>query len=163
MIDLQLNGYKGVDFNGDGVSTDAIRRACLAYRADGGHRLLATVITDELSTMAARIGRLAAAHREDPTVRDVMAGIHVEGPFISPEPGYVGAHPARHVRPATVAAAETLVAAGEGLVRSRTLAPGPGARVAGELQVNEGRCSRATTTARPPRGRGGAGSRRVAG
>ncbi|MFM8707132.1 MAG: N-acetylglucosamine-6-phosphate deacetylase, partial [Planctomycetia bacterium] len=123
MIDLQLNGYKGVDFNGDGVSTDAIRRACLAYRADGGHRLLATVITDELSTMAARIGRLAAAHREDPTVRDVMAGIHVEGPFISPEPGYVGTHPARHVRPATVAAAETLVAAGEGLVRIMTLAP----------------------------------------
>jgi N-acetylglucosamine-6-phosphate deacetylase len=73
--------------------------------------------------MAARIGRLAAAHREDPTVRDVMAGIHVEGPFISPEPGYVGAHPARHVRPATVAAAETLVAAGEGLVRIMTLAP----------------------------------------
>jgi N-acetylglucosamine-6-phosphate deacetylase len=123
VIDLQLNGYKGVDFNGDGVSTDEIRRACLAYRADGGLRLLATVITDELSTMAARIGRLAAAHREDPKVRDVMAGIHVEGPFISPEPGYVGAHPARHARPATVAAAETLVAAGEGLVRIMTLAP----------------------------------------
>lgn len=123
MIDLQLNGYKGVDFNADDVSVDDLRRACLAFRADGGARMLATVITDDLARMAARIGRLAAAHRDDAMIRDVMAGIHVEGPFISPEPGYVGAHPARHVQPATVAAAESLVAAGGGLVRLVTLAP----------------------------------------
>ena len=123
MIDLQLNGYKGVDFNADDVSADDLRRACLAFRGDGGGRMLATVITDDLSLRAARIGRLAAAHRSDATVRDIMAGIHVEGPFISPEPGYVGAHPARHVLPATVAAVDSLVAAGGGLVRLVTLAP----------------------------------------
>ena len=123
VLDLQLNGYKGVDFNADGVSADDLRRACLAFRAYGGDRMLATVITDDLARMAARIGRLAAAHRDDEVVRDVMAGIHVEGPFINPEPGFVGAHPARHVQPATVSAAETLVAAGAGLVRLVTLAP----------------------------------------
>ena len=123
MLDLQLNGYQGIDFNADDVSVDDLRRACLAFRAAGGGRMLATVITDDLARMAARISRLAAAHRADATIRDVMAGIHVEGPFISPEPGYVGAHPARHVLPATVAAAEALVASGDGLVRLVTLAP----------------------------------------
>jgi N-acetylglucosamine-6-phosphate deacetylase len=123
VIDLQLNGYKGVDFNADDLSVDDLRRACLAFRGDGGGRMLATVITDDLDRMVGRIDRLAAAHRSDPTIRDIMAGIHVEGPFISPEPGYVGAHPARHVLPATVAAAESLVASGGGLVRLVTLAP----------------------------------------
>ena len=122
-FDLQLNGYKGVDFNGDDLSAAALRRACEAVRADGGGRMLATVITDRLDRMVARIARLAALHAADPLVADVMAGIHVEGPFISPERGYVGAHPPEHVLPAGPAAAELLVAAGRGLVRLVTLAP----------------------------------------
>ena len=122
-LDLQLNGYKGVDFNGDDLGPESLRRACEAVRADGGGRMLATVITDSLDRMTARIARLAAFRSQDPFVADVMAGIHVEGPFIAPNPGFVGAHPAEHVLPATIAAAERLVAAGEGLVRLLTLAP----------------------------------------
>jgi N-acetylglucosamine-6-phosphate deacetylase len=122
-FDLQLNGYKGVDFNGDDLSAAELRRACEAVRADGGGRMLATVITDRLDRMAARIDRLAELHAADPLVADVMAGIHVEGPFISPQRGYVGAHPPEHVLPATPAAADRLVAAGRGLVRLVTLAP----------------------------------------
>lgn len=122
-LDLQLNGYKGVDFNADGLTAADLRRACQAVQADGGGRMLATVITDQLDRMVARIGRLAELREADSTVADVMAGIHVEGPFISPRPGFVGAHPAAHVLPAHVAAAEVLVAAGRGLVRLVTLAP----------------------------------------
>ena len=122
-FDLQLNGYKGVDFNADDLSADALREACLAVRSDGGGRMLATVITDRLDRMAQRIGRLADLCAADPLVADVMAGIHVEGPFISPAPGFVGAHPAAHVVPASVDAAERLVHAGRGLVRLVTLAP----------------------------------------
>lgn len=122
-LDLQLNGYKGIDFNSDDLPASALRRACEAVRSDGGGRMLATVITDRLDRMQRRIARLTELHDTDPVVADVMAGIHVEGPFISPVPGYVGAHPAEHVVPATVAAAEPLVAAGRGLVRLVTLAP----------------------------------------
>lgn len=122
-FDLQLNGYKGVDFNADDLSAASLRRACEAVRADGGGRMLATVITDGIDRMAARIGRLAELREADPLVADVMAGIHVEGPFISPLPGFVGAHPAACVVPASVPAAERLVAAGRGLVRVVTLAP----------------------------------------
>jgi N-acetylglucosamine-6-phosphate deacetylase len=122
-LDLQLNGYKGVDFNADGLSATALRQACAAVRADGGGRILATIITDRLDRMVARIGRLAELRETDPLVAGVLTGIHVEGPFISPVPGFVGTHPAEHVIPATLDTAEQLVAAGRGLVRLVTLAP----------------------------------------
>lgn len=122
-LDLQLNGYKGVDFNADDLSGGDLRAACAAVRRDGGGRMLATIITDRLDRMTARINRLAKLHAADPVIADVMAGIHVEGPFINPQPGFVGAHPAEHVLPATPRAAGELVAAGGGLVRLVTLAP----------------------------------------
>jgi N-acetylglucosamine-6-phosphate deacetylase len=122
-FDLQLNGYKGVDFNADDLAAASLRRACAAVQADGGGRMLATVITDKIERMEARIGRLADLHAAEPAVAEVMAGIHVEGPFLSPLPGFVGAHPPAHILPATPAAAERLVAAGRGLVRLVTLAP----------------------------------------
>jgi N-acetylglucosamine-6-phosphate deacetylase len=123
MLDLQLNGYKGVDFNADDLTLDRMRRACAAVRADGGGRMLATIITDRLDAMAARIARLAQLHAADADIRDVMAGIHVEGPFINAGSGYVGAHPASHVIPASPEAAGRLLDAGGGLVRLVTLAP----------------------------------------
>jgi N-acetylglucosamine-6-phosphate deacetylase len=122
-LDLQLNGYKGVDFNADDLSAADLARACATVRAEGGGRMLATVITDRLERMEARIARLAELHAADDAVRDVVAGIHVEGPFISPLPGFVGAHPPAHVIPASVEAAGRLVDAGRGLVRLVTLAP----------------------------------------
>lgn len=122
-LDLQLNGYRGVDFNADDLSLEGMRQACAALKADGGGRMLATIITDRLDRMVARIERLAAHHAADAHIRDVMAGIHVEGPFISPLQGFVGAHPAKHVLPAEVSAARQLVDAGQGLVRLLTLAP----------------------------------------
>jgi N-acetylglucosamine-6-phosphate deacetylase len=122
-FDLQLNGYKGLDFNADHVDVTGLRAACEAVRQDGGGRILATIITDRLDRMTARISRLAELHAADPVIADVMTGIHVEGPFINPQPGFVGAHPAEHVLPASPHAAGDLIAAGCGLVRLVTLAP----------------------------------------
>lgn len=122
-FDLQLNGYKGVDFNDDHLGPEPLRHACAAVRADGGGRFLATVITDRLDLMTARIRRIVTLRSGDPFVAGILAGIHVEGPFISPLPGFVGAHPAEHVLPASIEAATRLLAAGEGLVRLVTLAP----------------------------------------
>ena len=122
-LDLQLNGYKGIDFNADDLTGGDLRAACEAVRRDGGGRMLATIITDRLDRMTARISRLAELHAADPLIADVMAGIHVEGPFINPQPGFVGAHPAEHVLPASTHAAHDLIAAGRGLVRLVTLAP----------------------------------------
>lgn len=122
-FDLQLNGFAGVDFGADDLRPPAVRRACEALRAAGGGTALATIITDSLDRMVARVRRLADAIEQDPVVAGVLAGIHVEGPFLRPDAGFIGAHPAEHARPATPDAARALVEAGRGHVRLVTLAP----------------------------------------
>ncbi|MEN6459670.1 MAG: N-acetylglucosamine-6-phosphate deacetylase [Thermoguttaceae bacterium] len=122
-VDLQVNGYAGVDFNQDDLSAADLQRVCRRLREDGVAVFLATIITDELPRMEARLARIAAIRRQEPLVRDVLGGIHVEGPFISDLPGYHGAHPRELVRPASVDAMKRLLDAAEGLVRLVTLAP----------------------------------------
>jgi len=122
-LDLQLNGYRGLDFGAADLTQKRLAGICRAYRADGGGRFLATVITDSLPSLEGRIGALADAIERDAEIRDTVAGIHVEGPFISAERGFVGAHPPEHACAATPDAMERLLDAGRGHVRMVTLAP----------------------------------------
>jgi N-acetylglucosamine-6-phosphate deacetylase len=122
-FDLQVNGYAGVDFNADDLALEQAAEACRRLAADGVDGILATIITDELATMRRRIARVAELRDADADIERMIQGIHVEGPFISGAPGYVGTHRAECVQTATVAAAEALVEAGAGLVRLVTLAP----------------------------------------
>ena len=64
--------------------------------------------------------RIVAA---DPLAREMAPGFHAEGPFISNETGYRGAHPADAVLPATLDAAAQLLDAAGPLLRILTLAP----------------------------------------
>jgi N-acetylglucosamine-6-phosphate deacetylase len=122
-IDLQVNGFAGIDFNSDGLSDERILTACRRIREDGVERFLPTIITADLSSMVRRIGRIADAIETDEEVASCVAGIHVEGPFISPLAGFVGAHPAQFACDATVDRVMRLVDAGRGHVRIVTLAP----------------------------------------
>ena len=69
-IDLQLNGYKGVDFNDDNLTAEALRLACQAIVTDGGQKMLATVITDHLDLMVSRIKRLTNLREQNKLIRD---------------------------------------------------------------------------------------------
>jgi len=122
-LDLQLNGYRGIDFNADELPVESIRGAVENLRHDGCGHCLATIITDSMDRMLARIARLRTAIESDPIIRSTLVGIHVEGPFINPEPGYHGAHPRQHVQRASPESAQRLVDAGGGWVRLLTLAP----------------------------------------
>ncbi len=122
-IDLQVNGYAGVDFNSASISDEEAVAVCGFLRQDGNAKVLATIITASPAAMIARIGRIAELIDDIPEVADVIAGIHVEGPFISPIDGFVGAHPAKEVVAATTEAARPLIDAGRGHVRLVTLAP----------------------------------------
>jgi len=118
-----VNGYAGKDFN-DATLTDADwHLACQRLRADGMAGILATIITDSIDSMSARLARVCRARQADPLVREMVWGLHIEGPFIDPQPGYVGAHPAAHAVPADLDKMRRLLDAGEGLVRLVTLAP----------------------------------------
>ncbi len=89
-VDLAVNGYAGVDFNEDNLSAEDLHVACQRLRQDGVAGILAGVVTDDLPRMLRRLKRIAAICRQDPLVREVVCGIHLDGPFIHNVPGYVG-------------------------------------------------------------------------
>lgn len=122
-VDLQVNGYGGVDFNADGMTGEQLQAACARLRQDGVRSILATVITDHLDAMASRIRTIVALREQDSLAKQIIAGIHIEGPFINETAGYRGAHPLDAVRLATTDAMQRLLDAGGGLVKLVTLAP----------------------------------------
>lgn len=134
-IDLQVNGYAGIDFNSDELTDADLLEACRRLVADDVEACLATVITADRERMLSRIARIVEfceTHRDESRV---IAGIHVEGPFINPDPGYVGAHPPYAVLEADLELAKRMLEAGRGRVRLLTLAPerDPGAKLTGYL------------------------------
>jgi N-acetylglucosamine-6-phosphate deacetylase len=98
LFDIQVNGYGGVDFQQAGLTADDLRRAARALRRDGCTRFFLTLVTSEWNGLLARLRHAKALRDADPELADAIAGWHVEGPFISGEPGFVGAHPPEHVR-----------------------------------------------------------------
>ena len=122
-FDLQVNGYAGVDFNIDDLSADALHAACVALDHHGVGGILATIITEEVGKMVGRLRRLATLRSQDALVRQMIAGFHVEGPFLNETPGYRGAHPVDAICPADLTIAKQLIDAGDGFVRLMTLAP----------------------------------------
>lgn len=122
-VDLQVNGYAGVDFHSDELTADQLHLACAALRRDGVAQILLTITTEDVARMERRLGRVVDLRERDPLARDVVAGIHIEGPFISPLDGYRGAHPRDAVRSADREAMKRLLDAAGGLTRLVTLAP----------------------------------------
>jgi N-acetylglucosamine-6-phosphate deacetylase len=122
-FDLQVNGYAGVDFNQDQLDAGQLHHACERLEADGIAGFLATIITDDLSAMCRRLSRLAELYEADPLAKRLIAGIHIEGPFLNERDGYRGAHPLEAIRPADVESMARLLDAARGLTRIVTLAP----------------------------------------
>jgi N-acetylglucosamine-6-phosphate deacetylase len=122
-VDLQVNGYMGVDFNDPRCTRAEIRQAALAMRADSVAAALPTIITAAPDVMLACIANLRQAMEADAEVSAVFRGLHIEGPFLSPRPGFVGAHPIEHTSTQDLSLLADLIAAGGELVRLLTLAP----------------------------------------
>jgi N-acetylglucosamine-6-phosphate deacetylase len=123
LFDLQVNGYAGVDFNQDGLTADELHRACVRLEADGVGGILATIITERLDLMCRRLATLVELREKDPLARRLIAGVHIEGPFLNETDGYRGAHPRDAILPASVDAMKRLLDAAGGLARIVTLAP----------------------------------------
>lgn len=122
-FDLQVNGYAGVDFCSAELRGEDVRRACEALRRDGIEEILATMITDTVPSLESKLRNLVRIREQDEFIAETIRGFHVEGPFLNPTEGYIGAHPADAVVPAKIEDAKRLLDAGGGLVRLMTLAP----------------------------------------
>jgi N-acetylglucosamine-6-phosphate deacetylase len=99
LIDIQINGYHGVDFNDAETNTEQIVAATRQLWRTGVTAFCPTVITSSFDHIAKCISNLVRAADESPEFARAMIGVHVEGPFISPEDGPRGAHPKEHARP----------------------------------------------------------------
>jgi len=122
-IDIQLNGYFGVDFNCNDLSAERFHFACEKLRASGVQAFLPTLITASQADICIRLANLARCVAADPLARAMVPGFHAEGPFISNMAGYCGAHPAQHTRAANLDEAKQQFEASNGLLRLVTLAP----------------------------------------
>jgi N-acetylglucosamine-6-phosphate deacetylase len=121
-VDLQVNGFAGVDFNNPAVPLTDIARAIDAILATGVTRFLPTVITGPPESMVASLRNLRRAQTELPRGK-AIAGFHVEGPHIGADDGPRGAHPIKWVRPPDLAEFQTWQDATEGNIRLVTLSP----------------------------------------
>ncbi len=116
-VDIQVNGFAGVDFNSADVTAEQIGEALAALRATGVTRLLPTLITGSFDRFA-RCAR-AILEVDDPAI----AGIHQEGPYISPVDGPRGAHPREHAIAASLDDFKRRQEAAAGRIVLVTLAP----------------------------------------
>jgi N-acetylglucosamine-6-phosphate deacetylase len=116
-FDLQVNGFAGVDFGDPALASERVLHAVEAIRKTGVTRFLPTLITSSLETFSACARTLARVKHS------AIAGLHMEGPYISPEDGYRGAHARAFVRGADADDFHRRQEAGEGQIRIVTLAP----------------------------------------
>jgi N-acetylglucosamine-6-phosphate deacetylase len=130
LFDLQVNGFAGVDFNAPDLTADSVSLALERMRSLGVTRVLPTLVTSPFDDFAASARVIAdMAGMTDAAI----AGIHMEGPYISPEDGPRGAHPRAHVRAASKDDFERRQEAAGGRIVLVTLAP----EVTGALPLTE--------------------------
>jgi N-acetylglucosamine-6-phosphate deacetylase len=111
-VDLQVNGYAGIDFSAPGEGGYEVAGAALL--AGGVTAFQPTIVTAGLESMLGSLAGVRAAERGARVI-----GAHLEGPFISPS--RPGAHDPRAILPPDPAALDALLAGGA--VRQVTLAP----------------------------------------
>src|SRR5262245_41115083 len=92
LVDLQINGFAGVDFQQNNMTGEELLRAARGLRAAGCTRFLLTLITDDWPKLMARLRHVRELRAQCAELQRAIAGWHVEGPFLSAEPGFCGAH-----------------------------------------------------------------------
>lgn len=120
LIDIQVNGYQGIDFSAPGLTVDDVRKATLALVRKGTAAYCPTVVTSMPAVYEQNLPVLARAMRE-PDLRDRLLGIHIEGPFIA-RPA-CGAHRPEWLLKPDIAIFDRWQALAEGGIRILTLAP----------------------------------------
>ncbi len=123
LVDIQLNGYAGVGVKSDDPDPSDLLTMARDVWATGVGSFVPTVTTDSSERMSGGITRVRAAIAQDPLFAASVPGIHVEGPYISPDDGPRGAHPLEHVRAPDWDEYRRWQDAADGTIRILTLSP----------------------------------------
>ena len=92
LFDLQINGYGGIDFQQDNLTVEDLLSAARQLRRDGCAQFFLTLITDDWSSLTTRLRHVNKLRSQSDELQGAIAGWHIEGPFLSDQPGFHGAH-----------------------------------------------------------------------
>lgn len=127
LIDLQVNGFAGVDYNDPSSTSESIAKSIRTMFSTGVTRFFPTIITASRERITESLRNLTRVKEEFSRNRlpeaQAMEAFHVEGPHISPEDGPRGAHPAANIRPPDVEEFKQWQDAAEGNIRLVTVSP----------------------------------------
>lgn len=122
-FDFQINGFGGIDFQAPAVTLAEMEHAVAVMRHHGVAGMFLTLITDEIDAHCRRLENFEKLCAASPAIARMTVGYHIEGPWLSPEPGYRGAHPPGPMHAPSMAEFERLQSAANGRIRLITLAP----------------------------------------
>lgn len=97
LIDVQINGYMGVDFSSPDLTVEGVRKATKALWKAGVTSYFPTIITSDIDLIKRNFSVLAKA-KQDPEIGPSIPGFHLEGPYISPLAGFRGAHLEKYIK-----------------------------------------------------------------
>ncbi len=113
-VDAHAHGGGGASY--DGGSPDEAATVARTHLAHGTTSMMASLVSADHASLVGSVDRLA-----DLVDDGLIAGIHLEGPWLSPE--HAGAHDPELLVAATPGEVDALLAAGRGHIRMVTLAP----------------------------------------
>ncbi|MEK6794426.1 MAG: N-acetylglucosamine-6-phosphate deacetylase [Spirochaetota bacterium] len=120
-VDVQVNGYAAIDFSDPSLTDESLAQAADGVLSSGTAGFLPTIITSPMAVYERNIPLIVRMMRTE-RFRGRILGLHLEGPFISKEPGAVGAHDPGSVIPPSTDALDRLIALSEGTIRLITIA-----------------------------------------
>ena len=123
LIDTQVNGYKGIDYSSPTLSEEGIVSICREFRKHGISQHFATIVTRPNNIILKNIKTIINAKKNNPYVDKSISGIHIEGPFISPDDGPRGAHDSNYVKSADIGLLDSWLEAAKGVLKTITIAP----------------------------------------
>lgn len=139
LIDVQVNGYLGVDYSSNTLNESDVGIVCSSMRKTGTYQHFPTIVTRPEQTIERNLSIIAKCVHDSSEVASSITGIHVEGPFISPNDGPRGAHEKKYVRNPSIQELDRWIDSSCGLLRIVTLAPEvPGAEKFIEYATSRG-------------------------
>lgn len=120
-VDLQINGFRGVDFSSPDLTGDAFMFACRELRSAGTAAFLPTILTSPIDVYQRNLPLMAELIERRENGLNAL-GFHLEGPFISTEEGARGIHNPSWVVKPDVALFDQLQHLSHGMIRMITIA-----------------------------------------
>ncbi|WP_026967153.1 N-acetylglucosamine-6-phosphate deacetylase [Algoriphagus terrigena] len=123
ITDIQVNGYLGQDYNSLTEDILALGQISQELLKAGVTTHFPTLITNSPDQISKLIKQVVLLRKKDPTAFQSIAGLHIEGPFISSEDGPRGAHPREFVQAPDWSLFQSWIEESEDLIRMVTLSP----------------------------------------